>query len=191
MKSWILILILIAFYSCNPGLKETTAKEEGPIISNWKTQVESVAERFGHRNWIVVADAAYPDQSHPAIETITIDASQLEAVEFVADLVDGSNHIEANIFLDKELSYVDEKYARGIDEYRIKVDQILENRALTRLLHEDIIRKLDESAGLFKVLILKTDLAIPYTSVFFQLECGYWNAESEEFLRSTMKETDR
>jgi hypothetical protein len=37
----------------------------------------------------------------------------------------------------------------------------------------------DTLAKLFNVLIIKTDLAIPYTSVFFQLECGYWNAEAE------------
>jgi hypothetical protein len=33
-------------------------------------------------------------------------------------------------------------------------------------------------------LIIKTELTIPYTSVFFELECGYWNAEAEERLRA-------
>ena len=55
------------------------------------------------------------------------------------------------------------------------------------MLHEDIIRELDASAKLFNVLIIKTDLAIPYTSVFFQLECGYWNVEAEKNLRQKLK----
>jgi hypothetical protein len=54
------------------------------------------------------------------------------------------------------------------------------------MLHEDIIQEIDASAKLFNVLIIKTDLAIPYTSVFFQLECGYWNTEAEKNLRTKL-----
>jgi hypothetical protein len=36
-------------------------------------------------------------------------------------------------------------------------------------------------------LIIKTPLTKPYTSVFFQLECGYWNAEAEERLREAIQ----
>ena len=38
------------------------------------------------------------------------------------------------------------------------------------------------------MLIIKTPMTLPYTSVFFQLECGYWNAESEQQLRDAMKD---
>src|ERR1039458_10655620 len=30
------------------------------------------------------------------------------------------------------------------------------------------------------MLLIKTDMTIPYTSVFFELDCGYWNAEAEQ-----------
>ena len=53
---------------------------------------------------------------------------------------------------------------------------------------EQIIAKLDEAGKTFKVLLIKTPLTKPYTSVFFQLECGYWNADSEKQLRDAMKE---
>jgi hypothetical protein len=46
---------------------------------------------------------------------------------------------------------------------------------------------LDAASKLFKVFILKTDEVIPYTSVFMQLDCGYWNTESEKHLRERMK----
>lgn len=54
------------------------------------------------------------------------------------------------------------------------------------MLHEDVIRELDNSAKIFDVLIIKTNLTIPYTSVFFQLECGYWNAGAENNLRTNL-----
>lgn len=64
---------------------------------------------------------------------------------------------------------------------------MLEGKPVKTMLHEDIIRELDASAKLFNVLIIKTDLAIPYTSVFFQLECGYWNSEAEKNVRQQLK----
>lgn len=49
--------------------------------------------------------------------------------------------------------------------------------------HEAIIHNLDAAGQLFNVLILKTTLRIPYTSIFLELECGYWNADAEKRLR--------
>jgi len=37
------------------------------------------------------------------------------------------------------------------------------------------------------VVIIKTDLVLPYTSVFMRLDCGYWSAEAESKLRDSMK----
>jgi hypothetical protein len=30
-------------------------------------------------------------------------------------------------------------------------------------------------------------MALPYTSVFLELDCGYWNAEKEQRLRSALE----
>lgn len=49
--------------------------------------------------------------------------------------------------------------------------------------HEEIIRKLDEDAKLFNILVLKSDMTIPHTSVFIRLDCGYWDAAREADLR--------
>lgn len=130
---------------------------------------------------------AYPEQSNPAIKTITIDDGQLDAVAFVSDLIEKATHVSANIFIDKEMAFVQEQDANGIEKYRSDLTQVLEGRPVKTMLHEDIIRELDSSAKLFNVLIIKTDLAIPYTSVFFQLECGYWNAEAENNMRQLLE----
>ena len=51
---------------------------------------------------------------------------------------------------------------------------------------EEIIAKLDRAGESFRVLVVKTNMRIPYTSVFFELDCGYWNAQAEKRLRATM-----
>ncbi|NKI27469.1 hypothetical protein HCG49_12940 [Arenibacter sp. 6A1] len=183
------ITILALMCACNMGKepeRETILIEEVKETSNWKTDLEAKLKLYGHRNWIVIVDAAYPQQSNPAVETITINASQLETVEYVSDLISKSTHVDANIFVDKEMTFVPEKNAKGITDYRNNLFSILEGKPVKTIMHEDIIRKLDSSAKLFNVLILKTNLAIPYTSVFFQLECGYWNSDSENELREAL-----
>jgi len=182
-KTLTIIICSILILSCSAPHQ----KEESAIKTNWKIEIEQTLKVYGHRNWIVIADAAYPQQSHPAIQTITIDATQLEAVDYVSQLIKDATHVNANIFIDKEMAFVPEEDASGIEAYRTGLDQILAGKNAKTMLHEDIIRDLDASAELFNVLIIKTDLALPYTSVFFQLDCGYWNGEAEEKLRNEMK----
>lgn len=184
-KLSLLLIVLFTFFSCSKPVQQ---KDDNTIIKseNWKTEVENTVQLFGHRNWIVIADGAYPKQSNPAIKTITVDANQLEVVEFINEVIKKSSHVQATIFLDKEMAFVSEKDAKGIDKYRTDLDKILKTKKVQTMLHEDIIEELDNSAKLFDVLIIKTNLTIPYTSVFFQLDCGYWNSESETNLRTKM-----
>ena len=82
-------------------------------------------------------------------------------------MLEKATHVDANIFVDKEMTFVVEKNATGIEAYRNDLDKVLKGKHVKPMLHEDIINELDKSAKLFNILILKTDLAIPYTSVFF------------------------
>ncbi|WP_430814952.1 RbsD/FucU domain-containing protein [Carboxylicivirga sp. RSCT41] len=183
-------IVFVLSLSCSSNKQHKACIENKNEVKNWKTEVTESLKVFGHRNWIVIADAAYPRQSNPAIQTITIDANHIEAVEFVNDLIDKASHVDANILVDKEMAFVSEEHAKGIEAYREALHQILEGENVKSLLHEDIIRELDTSAKLFNILIIKTDLSVPYTSVFFQLECGYWNGEAEKELRNKMKSNE-
>jgi L-fucose mutarotase/ribose pyranase (RbsD/FucU family) len=179
-------LIAIVILSCSKPIEKQQNSEIKPEAQDWKSEVKNTLKLYGHRNWIVVADGAYPQQSNPAIKTIPVEAGQIEAVKFVSQIIEDAKHVDANIFIDKEMAFVPEKDAKGIETYKTELNKVLEGRSHKTMLHEDIIRELDTSAKLFNVLIIKTDLAIPYTSVFFQLECGYWNAEAEENLRAAL-----
>ena len=76
---------------------------------------------------------------------------------------------------------------RGFTAYRRQLDELLVGSSRKQLPHEEIIARLDQSAQVFRILIVKTDMTIPYTSVFFELDCGYWNADAEGRLRRSMQ----
>jgi D-ribose pyranose/furanose isomerase RbsD len=157
-----------------------------PTTLDWKTRLSAILPLFGHRNWIVVADSAYPAQSKPGIETIVSCAEQLPVVQHVLDAITSSGHIRANVYADKELAFVAESDAPGVEDYRRGLNVALHGARVNYIPHEQIIQKLDESAQVFRILLIKTDMTIPYTSVFFELDCGYWNAEAEQRLRQAM-----
>jgi len=142
---------------------------------------------YGHRNWIVVADSAYPKQSAAGIETIYTGAGQIEVLAEVLEAVDEAAHVQPVIMLDAELDSVAEKAAPGVDAYRAELKELLGDRPIKVMPHEDIISQLDEGAKLFNILLLKADMTIPYTSVFIELDCGYWNADKEAALRKAFK----
>lgn len=153
---------------------------------NWRDKLARELPVMGHRNWIVVADSAYPAQSRSGIETIATGSSQIEVATEVLKVIDEAGHINANVYLDAEMKFVSEKNAPGINAYRNDLSVLLGDKNVNVIPHEELIAKLDEAAKTFRVLILKTNLSLPYTSVFLELDCGYWNAEAEKQLRDKM-----
>jgi hypothetical protein len=142
---------------------------------------------LGHRNWIVVADAAYPWQTATGVETIATEGEQLAVLEKVLGALSKTTHVKPTIYVDKELEFVAEADAPGITQYRDNLKKMLNGRAIKTELHEDIIKKLDAAGQTFHVLLLKTRHTQPYTAVFLQLECGYWNEAAEKRLRDALR----
>jgi len=153
---------------------------------DWKRELKALLPLFGHRNWIVIADSAYPAQSRPGIETIVSGAGQIEAARTVLGAIAASKHVRANIYLDQELQFVAEADAPGVSRYRAQLAGLLKSAKTTTLPHEQIIARLDQAALVFRVLIIKTELSIPYTTIFLELDCGYWGSEAEQRLRQAM-----
>lgn len=153
---------------------------------DWEKRLIESLPLFGHRNWIVVADSAYPAQSSPGIETIVASASQFEVVQAAVNAIAASTHVKALIHLDQELAHVPESDAPGVDDYRRQLEALLSSSHVDHMPHDEIIARLDQASRVFRVLIFKTPMTIPYTSVFFELDCRYWTADAEHRLRHTM-----
>ena len=99
-------------------------------------------------------------------------------------------HVNPIVLIDAELDSVNEADAPGVTTYRKRLKELLKGQQAKVMLHEQIIDKLDESSKLFNVLVLKTTMTIPYTSVFLELDCGYWNAEKEQSLRDSIEKDE-
>lgn len=165
----------------------------GPLILAeevaWRQQVTQQLPLLGHRNWIVIVDSAYPLQSRNGIETIATGEEHLDVVNFVLGALKKSPQVRPTIYLDAELPFVPEEDADGITAYRNDLSSVVAPFPRQSLLHEEIIRRLDKSAETFHVLVLKTNMRLPYTSVFMELDCGYWIPEAERRLRERMSRT--
>ena len=80
---------------------------------------------YGHRNWIVIADSAYPDQSRDGIETVIAHESQFAVLKTVLGFLSESRHVRPIIYTDQELPLVDESDAPGVSDYRDQLASIL------------------------------------------------------------------
>ncbi len=159
----------------------TGADQESEL---WDSRLARIMPLFGHRNWIVVADAAYPAQSNPGIETLFTGGDHAEVLGKLLAAIAASGHVRANIYLDAELSLVTEADAPGVNAFRREMTLQFAGKTTRALAHEQIIARLDEAGKLFRILILKSTLRIPYTSVFLELDCGYWGEQAERRLRA-------
>jgi RbsD/FucU transport protein family protein len=154
--------------------------------SDWKARVAQSMPLMGHRNWVLIVDSAYPLQSSPGVETIETNANQLDVLRFVLGSVNSSIHVRPLIYMDKELPFVGDDDAPGATAYRNQVQKILADYTIESMLHERVINQIDETSKEFHVLVLKTTMTIPYSSVFIRLDCKYWSADAEKRMRQRM-----
>ena len=92
----------------------------------WRARLGDLLPLFGHRNWIVVADSAYPAQSKPGIETIVSGDEQIPVVRHVLD---------AMVYADKEIAFVPEIDAPGIEDYRKDLEAVLRGARVEYIPH--------------------------------------------------------
>ncbi len=59
---FLLAVALVFTSSCNHEQKDTEHHKK-EVSENWKTQFNQTLPLLGHRNWIVVADKAFPKQN--------------------------------------------------------------------------------------------------------------------------------
>jgi hypothetical protein len=181
--SFIVVLtLLLILTSCGLNSPNAPPAQELP----WQQVLEKDLHLLGHRNWILVVDKAFPEQSSAGMKYLYVEEDLLPTLAYVLEQIESSTHVKPIIYRDKELSFISEQQVAGIDSFREKSESLLEGREVNTLLHDDVFRLLDESSSLFKVLVIKTKCTIPYTSVFLQLDCAYWNSEDEMKLRDRM-----
>ena len=153
---------------------------------DWREKVAEAMPLLGHRNWVLVVDSAYPLQSSPGVETIETGRPMGEVLTAVLETVNRAPHVRPDIFMDTELKYVPEADAPGVTRYREELPGLLHGEPVRTDLHEKLIAQVGEAGASFHVLVLKTTLTVPYSSVFIRLNCRYWSDEAEARMRAKM-----
>lgn len=161
------------------------------MSAEWKNKVQSELPRLGHRNWVLVVDKAFPLQSAGGIEVVNSNEELPKVLEFVLEEISAATHVRPVIYTDRELDALSDDFCPGISALREQIYYAIRNSVSEggqSVLHEEVFEKIDRASKLFHVLVIKTETVLPYTSVFLELDCGYWSLEQEKQLRRKMKE---
>lgn len=154
----------------------------------WRQDVQREASFLGYQNWIVIAEASYPAKYHKGLRQISVPVDAPEALDAVFEALSQTQHVQPRIYMARELRYVENNYAPGVDALRKKIEQGLAGREVTEMDNKAISVLLDSASDKYNVLVVRTTTALPYSSVFLELQPGYWDGESEAHLRERMKE---
>lgn len=153
---------------------------------SWKSTLNRQVPQMGYQNWIVIADAAYPWQAAPGIETVTTYAEPLTVLKAVFEALGKAKNVRPLVYTDSELQFISEKDAPSIAAYREELGKIVAPETPLSLPHEQLIGNVATAGQNYRVLVLKTKGTLPYSSVFMQLNAAYWSADAEQRLRAAM-----
>jgi L-fucose mutarotase/ribose pyranase (RbsD/FucU family) len=181
-------LFLTACQSEKNEKEDAEVPEKTAKAPTWEDQLLKELPVLGHRNWLVVADSAFPAQISPGMEVVVSNEDHFAVLEKVLHALGQSKHIRPIVYLDKELDFVPEDLAPGIDACRKRVKDMLNRYGTKAVLHQELIARMDQVAKTFRILMIKTNLTLPYTTVFMEFDCGYWGPEAEAKMREKMKE---
>lgn len=187
----VLVCLGLFLTACEGEKNEKEDAEEAKETAKaptWEDILLKELPALGHRNWLVVADSAFPAQISPGMEVVVSNEDHFAVLEKVLQALGQSKHIRPIVYLDKELDFVPEDQAPGIDACRKRLKDMLSRYGTKPILHEKLIARMDQVAKTFRILMIKTNLTLPYTTIFMELDCGYWGPESEAKMREKMKE---
>lgn len=151
----------------------------------WKDKFKEILPLLGHRNWVLIVDKAFPLQSGAGMIYMDSQSGITEVLSEVLGAIKASTHVKSIVYTDKELQFlsqIDDKEAAMV----ASIENALQGYEVKSMLHDDVFGKIDAASQLFKTVVIKTESDIAYSSVFIELDCGYWSEEKEMKLRKLM-----
>lgn len=164
LSVWFTPFILL-LGGCGSGPDQTPAL--------WAGIVEREVDALGIQNWIIVAESSFPVVSGLGVRTLVLDSEIPQIVDCIVNHLEKSESVAPSFNTALELSFVSNDRGPGIDYLREQHNEALhghqvrqmDNRSLTLLAHSD--------ASKYAILVLKSKTALPYSSVFIELDSGY------------------
>lgn len=135
--------------------------------------------QLGARNWVVVADPACPLPAGTGIVSINVPASTVDAFREVLDLLEIEGAVVPRIWVSHELSAVPEDRAPGVTEHRKELEKLLLGRFHYEVNSRVIDMQIAQAAKDFRILYIRTNTRLPYSSIAIELDSGYWSSDAE------------
>ena len=176
----LLVPLWVVISSCS------LSEKKPPVDSPLQTALRPELRKLGARNWIVISEAAFPIHSREGLDVIYIDSEIPELVDTVESLIEETHHLKPRVFLPAEISHIDYDYAPGVKAYRKDLQAAIHGKEPLELDHAALLEIIKNTSKSYRVLVIKSRTALPYSSVFMELGTGYWSADSESHLRNTI-----
>ena len=93
--------------------------------------------------------------------------------------------------MDKELNFITSTQVSDINQYRDSLRSVLTNSNVELIKHDSVFVKIDKASKLFRIIVLKTEEVIPYSSVYILLDCKYWSEQKQQELETAMKQSGK
>jgi L-fucose mutarotase/ribose pyranase (RbsD/FucU family) len=154
-----------------------------PSGSDWKGAVATQVNQLGYRNWIVFAEASFPAQSRPGVRLVNASVEIPEALDYVLKALEQTENVRPQVYVTREIRSVENDFAPGVDDYRKRLKTAMHGHETTELDQQSLLTLLEDANRSFDVLVIRTTSALPYSSVFLELQPGYWDVDSETRLR--------
>ena len=154
---------------------------------DWQKAVDRHTDQLGYRNWIVVAEASFPAQSRTGIHQVKAAVDIPEALDYVLESLEQKENVRPRLYVPRELRSVENDFAPGIDFFRKRLENSRHGYEPTELEQQSLLTLLEDANRSFDVLVIRTTTPLPYSSVFIELQPGYWDADAENRLREKIE----
>ncbi len=143
---------------------------------------------LGARNWIVIADPAYPILAGEGVDVVTVDADSIATLREVLTTLHADGSVTPRLWTCNELEAVPERRAPGVRRYRKELARLTRKYLHYEMTDHIISMQLTQAAQTYRILYIKTTTDLPYSSVAIELDSGYWNSDDEAELREQMEQ---
>jgi D-ribose pyranose/furanose isomerase RbsD len=155
--------------------------------TDWRGEANNQLGKLGYRNWIVISEASLPAQNRPGIHQITATAEIPEVVDYVLRTMEQTENVRPRVYVTREMRAVENNFAPGMDTYREALKKSLHAHETTELDQQALLTLMEDANRTLDVLVIRTQTALPYSSIFMELQPGYWDGESEARLRERIQ----
>ena len=163
-----LSLIALGVSGCSGVLAGQNGQQYEELDAGLAREVQALRKR----NWIVIADQSFPLHTRRGVRTLLVDKEIPEVLSGVIKVLESEKEVTPVFYRTRELAFVENDSAPGIDVYRYAITQDLKGYDVREYLYQYLSVELEDDSKTFGVLVIKTKTDLPYSAIFIELAEG-------------------